>query len=98
MKVDKIKEFIFVSRMGRIMAKELFSTLETVKLSVLFCGMFSTGCLLREGDKKLFSQLIPFKNCFCFSRRILTEGKSYEDLTEVAKLFNIHETEKEEAK
>ena len=56
--IDKIKGFILVSRMGRIMAKELFSTSETVKLSVLFCGMFSTGCLLREGDKKLFSHSI----------------------------------------
>lgn len=40
------------------MAKELFFTSETVRLSVLFCGMFSTGCLLHEGDKKLFSNFI----------------------------------------
>jgi len=32
------------------------------------------------------------------ARRILKEGKTYEDLTEVAKLFNIHETEQETAK
>jgi len=32
------------------------------------------------------------------ARRILKEGKTYEDLTEVAKLFNIHETEQDTAK
>ena len=30
------------------------------------------------------------------ARRILKEGKSYDDLTEVAKLFNIHESEQTE--
>jgi len=27
------------------------------------------------------------------ARRVLKEGKNYEDLTEVAKLFNIHSNE-----
>ena len=36
-------------------------------------------------------------NRMSIARRILKEGKSYEDLTEVAKLFNIHEIEQEQA-
>ena len=54
--------------------------------------MFSTGWLLLEGDYSL-SSLLSYKSLIAIVCRILKEGKSYDDLTEVAKLFNIHETE-----
>ena len=45
-----------------------------------------------EGDYSL-SSLLSYKSLIAIVCRILKEGKSYDDLTEVAKLFNIHETE-----
>lgn len=60
---------------------------------------YGKGVIFYLRDSKIVGVVLwNVFNRMSIARRILKEGKSYEDLTEVAKLFNIHETEKEEAK
>jgi hypothetical protein len=54
-------------------------------------GTSSTGCPSQEGGRDLGTD--PGTVDDDCTSRILKEGKKYDDLSEVAKLFNIHATE-----
>jgi len=58
---------------------------------------YGKGVIFYLREKKVVGVVLwNVFNRMSIARRILKEGKEYDDLTEVAKLFNIHETEKAE--
>lgn len=58
---------------------------------------YGKGVIFYLREKKVVGVVLwNVFNKMSIARRILKEGKEYDDLTEVAKLFNIHEKEKEE--
>merc|ERR1712012_302046 len=55
---------------------------------------YGKGVIFYMRDSKIVGVVLwNVFNRMSIARRILKEGKTYDDLTEVAKLFNIHETE-----
>merc|ERR1711976_810515 len=55
---------------------------------------YGKGVIFYLRDSKIVGVVLwNVFNRMTIARRILKEGKSYEDLTEVAKLFNIHSVE-----